>query len=88
MNRLKLTMLAAVLCLGGCATTQYLPAKPEEKVKAQANVVKTCDPVPAAPARGANFGNVYGAYDDLVGLYGECALRDRAKLDFIRSQGH
>lgn len=79
--------LCAALALSGCGTT-YTYRLDQEKVPADPLVSEVCPIVPDPPARGADFGEVYTFGQTMVGLYGECALRDRAKAKWIKSQGH
>lgn len=84
MKTLTIVLLAAMLA--GCG------AKYNYTVDAAVNrmpesVRQKCDPVPKDLKRGATMGDQTKAYDNLVGLYGECAERDAAKADWIASQG-
>lgn len=84
MKSLMIGLLAVLLT--GCG------AKYNYSVEAAVNkmpesVRQKCDPVPKELKRGANMGDQTKAYDNLVGLYGECAERDAAKADWIASQG-
>ena len=79
--------LAIALMLGGCGTT-YEVRVDADQAKADRALTETCDIVPDPPSRGSSFGTVYEFGNKMVGLYGECAVRDRAKYDYIKSQGH
>ncbi len=83
---MKTLTLWCALLLAGCGTTYHAqvvqPSNPmPESVRAK------CDLIPVELAHQAHAGNALDAYDSLVGLYGECALRDKAKADWISSQG-
>lgn len=84
---MKVLVLAALLALGGCGTT-YQVRSDAHIAAVPADVKKECDPVPEAPARGSDFGALYQFATALVAKYGECALRDQAKANYITSQGH
>lgn len=77
--------LIACASLAGCANKPFLLDTPKPLMPA--DIRQPCDPVPAAPARGSNMGNLYEWSDGMVDLYADCALRDRAKLRWIESQG-
>lgn len=84
MRGLTIGLLAVLLA--GCG------AKYNYTVDAAVNTMpgavrQKCDPVPKELKRGASMGDQTKAYDNLVGLYGECAERDAAKADWIASQG-
>ena len=85
---MRIPALAIALMLGGCTTTTYKVDVTADKVPFDKTVAQQCDPVPATPPRGSSFGTVYEFGNKMVGLYGECALRDKAKADWIKSQGH
>ena len=81
-----LVLLIAAVALGGCG---HIPVTVDAAVVPRDPSVQTpCDLVPPSPARGSSFGEVYTFSQTMVGLYGECALRDQAKGDWIESQGH
>lgn len=77
--------LLAVL-LSGCGA-KYNYSVEGAVNKMPESVRQKCDPVPKELRHGANMGDQTKAYDNLVGLYGECAERDAAKADWIASQG-
>lgn len=81
--------LAAALALAGCGTTTtFKTYVQDDKLPVDPNVGVTCDLVPETPPRSSSFGAVYEFANEMVGLYGVCALRDKAKADWIKSQGH
>lgn len=80
-------LLAIALMLGGCGTT-YQVRVDADHAQVDPAVSEVCDLVPAPPPRNSSFGTVYEFSSKMVGLYGECAVRDRAKYDWIKSQGH
>jgi hypothetical protein len=85
MRALIACLLAVVLT--GCADT-YKFSVDQTANKMPESVRQKCDPVPKEVSRKENsMGKLYTAYDNLVGLYGECAKRDAAKADWITSQG-
>lgn len=85
----KVLILAIALALPGCgATNTYKNYVQDDKNPVDPNVNVTCDLVPETPPRSSDFGEVYEFANDMVGLYGVCALRDKAKADWIKSQGH
>lgn len=73
--------------LGGCGTT-YQVRVDADRAQVDPAVSEVCDIVPEAPPRKSSFGTVYEFGNKMVLLYGECAIRDRAKYDWIKSQGH
>lgn len=84
MRTLAIGLLAVLLT--GCGTT-YKFSVDEAKNTMPESVRQKCDPVPKELKRGASMGDQTKAYDNLVGLYGECAERDATKADWIASQG-
>ena len=78
-------LLAAVL-LTGCGTT-YKSNVVQETNTMPEDVRVRCDLIPESLQHSSHAGNVSNAYDELIGLYGECALRDAAKAKWIGSQG-
>lgn len=84
---MKYLALAIALMLGGCGTT-YEVSVNEDKAKLDPSVAVPCDPVPATPPRGSSMGALYEFGNKMVGLYGECAIRDRGKYNWIKDQGH
>ena len=84
---MKYLALAIALMLGGCGTT-YEVRVDQDKVPLDKAVGEQCAPGPSTPARNSSFGTVYEFANKMVGLYGECALRDQAKANWIKSQGH
>lgn len=77
-------LLATLLV--GCGTTYKCEVtQPKNRMPESTRIL--CDPIPESLKHGANAGNVVNAYDELIGLYGECALRDKAKADWVGSQG-
>lgn len=84
----KVLIIAMGLLLAGCGTT-YKPSVAADVAKLDPAAAVVCDLVPAAPKRGeADMGQLYTFADEMVGLYGECAIRDRGKYRWIKSQGH
>lgn len=82
-------MLILAAALAGCGTTNtYKVTQQDDKVPVDPNVNATCDIVPDTPPRKSSFGTVYEFANKMVGLYGECAIRDQAKANWIKSQGH
>lgn len=81
-----LTVCLLSLLLPGCGAT-YKFSMDEAANKMPEDVRQKCDPIQKELQRGAGMGNQTMAYDNLVGLYGECAKRDAAKADWISSQG-
>lgn len=81
-----LTVCLLSLLLPGCGSI-YKFSVDEAANKMPEDVRQKCDPIPKELQRGASMGNQTMAYDNLVGLYGECAKRDAAKADWISSQG-
>lgn len=80
--------LAATLLLAGCGTTYQIDATPPAAAL-DPSVSEPCDPVPDSPKRGkASMGELYKFSDRMVALYGECAVRDLGKYNWIKSQGH
>ncbi len=77
-----------VLCLvtlSGCGTLyQAMVAQPTNLMPE--SIRQKCEPIPVELAHKAHAGNLMDAYDSLVGLYGECALRDRAKANWVGAQ--
>lgn len=85
MRTLTICLLAALLA--GCGTTYKYSVDAGTNTMPE-SVRQKCDPVPKELSRERNsMGNLYTAYDNLVGLYGECIKRDAAKADWIASQG-
>lgn len=82
-----LTICLLAVLLAGCGT-QYKFSVDQTANTMPESVRQKCDPVPKEVSRRENsMGKLYTAYDNLVGLYGECAKRDAAKADWITSQG-
>lgn len=81
-----LTICLLAVLLSGCGTTYKYSVDAGTNTMPEA-VRQKCDPVPKELKRGASMGDQTKAYDNLVGLYGECAERDAAKADWIASQG-
>jgi hypothetical protein len=85
---MKALIIAAALLLSGCGST-YKVSVSDDKAQIDPASAVTCDPVPDAPKRGeATMGQLYTFADDMVALYGVCAIRDRGKYRWIKSQGH
>lgn len=85
---MKLLIIGVALLLGGCGST-YQVSVSADKATIDPAAAEVCDPVPAPPKRGeATMGQLYTFADDMVALYGECAIRDRGKYRWIKSQGH
>lgn len=80
-------LIALALSLAGCGTTYRFNVNQDAAQLDPANA-QPCDPVPDPPPKGSSFGQVYEFSNKMVGLYGECAVRDRGKYDWIKSQGH
>lgn len=81
-------LTATLLLLAGCGTTYDVKVNGDvaQLDPAQAEV---CSPVPLSPVKGkASMGELYTFSDAMIALYGECALRDRGKYRWIKSQGH
>lgn len=81
-------IVAIAAILAGCSSAP----KYNFTVDAAANkmpeaVRQKCDPIQKELGHDASMGNQTRAYDNLIGLYGECAKRDAAKADWISSQG-
>lgn len=83
------TILAIVLAatLAGCGSS-YKYTVADDKAPLDPAVAEPCDLVPDAPARGLTMGQLYDFSNSMVGLYGECAIRDMGKYRWIKSQGH
>lgn len=81
-----LTACALAVLLAGCAP-KYQFSVDAATLKMPAAVKERCDPLPKPLKRGASMGDLTKAYDQVNGLYGECATRDAAKADWIESQG-
>lgn len=79
--------MVLALSLAGCGTTYRFNVNQDTAPLTPENA-QPCDLVPTAPGKGASFGQVYEFSNKMVGLYGECAVRDRGKYDWIKSQGH
>lgn len=84
MKYLTIALLAVMLT--GCGA-KYQYSIDAAVNKMPESVRQKCDPVPKDLKHGATMGDQTKAYDNLVGLYGECAERDAAKADWIASQG-
>lgn len=80
-----LTACALAVLLSGCGTTYKFNVS-QDSNKMPESARQKCDPIPKELQRGASMGNQTVAYDNLIGLYGECAVRDAAKADWISSQ--
>ena len=83
MKLIMIGLLAAMLA--GCGTTYKFNVS-QDANKMPESVRQKCEPIPKSLQRGASMGNQTVAYDNLIGLYGECAQRDAAKADWISSQ--
>ncbi len=84
----KVTLLALAAILAGCSSApKYNFTVDEATNKMPEAVRQKCDAIPKELGPGATMGNQTVAYNNLVGLYGECAKRDAAKADWISSQG-
>jgi hypothetical protein len=85
---MKGILILAVLLLAGCGTT-YEVRVAGDVAKLDPASAEVCEPVPTSPVKGkASMGELYTFSDKMIALYGECALRDRGKLRWIKSQGH
>ena len=79
---------AAAMMAAGCSSApKYNFTVDEATNKMPEAVRQKCDAIPKELGPGATMGNQTVAYNNLVGLYGECAKRDAAKADWISSQG-
>ena len=84
----KVTLLALAAILAGCSSApKYSFTVDAATNKMPEAVRQKCAPIPKELGPGASMGNQTVAYDNLIGLYGECAERDAAKADWISSQG-
>ena len=81
-----LTIILLSAALAGCGST-YKYSVDAATNTMPGSVRQKCAPVPKELQHGATMGDQTKAYDNLVGLYGECAARDAAKADWIASQG-
>lgn len=85
---MKSLMIVVALLLGGCGST-YPVSVSDDKASIDPAAALVCDPVPTPPPRTeATIGQLYAFADDMVALYGVCAIRDRGKYRWIKSQGH
>lgn len=83
-----LTLLAMAALLAGCSSSPKYNFTVDAAVNKMPEAVRqNCDPIPKELGQGATMGNQTVAYNNLIGLYGECAKRDAAKADWISSQG-
>lgn len=82
--RMHLALLAIAIALAGCSAIEVKP----DAIPVNPMISELCDLVPDPPPRGAAMGDLYTFSHEMIGLYGECALRDKAKADWIKSQGH
>lgn len=83
-----IALLAVAVVMAGCSSEpKYNFTVAEDKNTMPESVRQRCDPIPKELAHGASMGRQTAAYDNLIGLYGECAKRDAAKADWIASQG-
>ena len=83
MKILLACLLAAMLTACG---TSYKFSVDQTTLTMPEAVRQKCDQIPKELQRGASMGNQTAAYNNLIGLYGECAQRDAAKADWISSQ--
>lgn len=85
---MKAILIAAALLLVGCGHNPPAPVEPNT-LPLDPATAERCDPVPDAPPRDtATMGQLLKFSDLMVGIYGECAVRDAGKYDWIKSQGH
>lgn len=85
---MKVMTIAMAVILAGCSSApKYNFTVDEATNKMPEAVRQKCDPIPKELGQDASMGNQARAYDNLIGLYGECAKRDAAKADWIKSQG-
>ena len=85
---MKALIALAVLAISGCSgAPKYIFTLEEAANKTPEAVRQKCEPIPKELRKGSTMGNQTVAYDNLIGLYGECAKRDAAKADWISSQG-
>lgn len=85
---MKRILIISTLALAGCKNTPQ--DQPDPNVLPLGPAIETkCAIVPDAPPRdSAHMGQLLVFSDQMVAQYGECALRDAAKYDWIKSQGH
>lgn len=76
--------LAAALVLSGCARDHVTVRVDASRPVAPANVTTPCDPLPRL-AKPAPMGDLLEHADLLIGMYVECAERDAAKAEYIKS---
>lgn len=84
----KLMLVAALTFMAGCSdkprpATQVVVDQAKPHMSESLRV--TCPAVDLDP--GENMGTLYKAYSDLLGMYGDCATRDKNKADWVASQG-
>lgn len=85
---MKVTLLAMAAILAGCSSApKYSFTVDAATNKMPEAVRQKCEPIPKELHPGATMGGQTVAFDNLIGLYGECAERDAAKADWISSQG-
>lgn len=85
---MKAIIVMMAVLLAGCGST-YKVSAPDDAAPLDPASAEVCETVPASPERGkASMGELYTFADEMVALYGECALRDRGKYHWIKSQGH
>lgn len=86
---MKRLLIVTAILLTGCQNTPQQALPDANTLPLDPTVAKRCDAVPAAPPRDtADMGQLLQFGDLMVGLYGECAVRDAGKYDWIKSQGH
>lgn len=83
MTRL-LPLIIASLAVSGCAASTPNARVDASRSIAPANLTTTCDPLPRL-GKPAPMGALLEYSDMVVGMYGECARRDRAKAEYIKS---
>ncbi|WOL24242.1 hypothetical protein fHeYen801_032 [Yersinia phage fHe-Yen8-01] len=83
---IKYLAIITIFIIVGCGNTPRPQVTVDQaKPHVPESVRIVCDPVPEDP--GTTMGSLYKAYSYLLGLYGECAVRDKSKADWIASQG-
>jgi hypothetical protein len=81
----KLLIIACVL-LAGCSTTKSLPspapAAVESKIFVDPKLLEQCELLPTLVAN--NYQQVAEHYLTIIGLYGQCALKQAGSVNTIR----
>lgn len=85
---MKVTLLAMAVILAGCSSAQKYSFTVDAATNKMPEAVRQkCEPIQKELQPGSTMGSQTVAFDNLIGLYGECAERDAAKADWISSQG-